>query len=84
MTQERPTYEQIIASIDELAIVSTTLKKENIRLKKQVVELQHNLNSIHNYADLGTGNLNDNERIALRNQIQSYIKRIDTLLEEST
>jgi hypothetical protein len=83
VTQERPTYEQIIASIDELAIVSTALKKENIRLKKQVVELQSHLSSIHNYADLGTGNLNDNERIALRNQIQSYIKRIDTLLEES-
>lgn len=84
MTQETTAYNKILASLEELESVCRDLKHENNTLKQRITELEASLKDATSSVLTGHASLmSDNDRIAVRNQIQTYIKRIDDILEES-
>lgn len=77
-------YNKILASLEELESVCRTLKLENSSLKSKISKLEEALNDAKSSPSAESASLmSDNDRIAVRNQIQTYIKRIDEILEES-
>lgn len=77
-------YNRILASLQELDSVCRDLKKENDALKSKISRLETSLNEAKSGSAVESSSLmSDNDRIAVRNQIQTYIKRIDEILEES-
>ena len=77
-------YNRILASLQELESVCRDLKKENDALKSKVSRLEASLDEAKSGPAVeSTSLMSDNDRIAVRNQIQTYIKRIDEILEES-
>lgn len=77
-------YNQILASLEELESVCRSLKQENASLRNKISKLEASLNETNVSSENGSSSLmSDNDRIAVRNQIQTYIKRIDDILEES-
>lgn len=69
-------------SLTELEKSLDRLRMENNSLNRKVTELESRLRDTGSSPSDGVSNLSDNDRIALRNQIQTYIKRIDQLLEK--
>jgi len=77
-------HHKILVSLEELEIACRDLKEENLALKNQVSKLEASLKAATtNSGNVSRDILSDNDRIAVRNQIQTYIKRIDDILEES-
>lgn len=84
MSQEMSPYNKILASLEELESMCRSLKQENAGLKSKISKLEASLNEAKATSGNGSSSLmSDNDRIAVRNQIQTYIKRIDEILEES-
>lgn len=84
MSQDMSPYNKILASLEELESVCRTLKLENSSLKSKISKLEEALNDAKSSPSAESASLmSDNDRIAVRNQIQTYIKRIDEILEES-
>ena len=83
-TDEVTYYDQIVQSLDELRSSCNKLKSENGDLRSKIEHLESQLaqKSISNPESTLDG-LTDNDRIALRNQLSTYIKRIDQILETS-
>ena len=77
-------YGQIVQSLDELRSACNKLKQENGVLRSKINDLESQLaqKSISN-SESSIAGLTDNDRIALRNQLTTYIKRIDQILETS-
>lgn len=79
---EKTYYEQIAQSLEELTIICNKLKHDNEALRAKVKHLESQLASTSNAkSDSTVDGLSDNDRIALRNQLSTYIKRIDQILE---
>jgi hypothetical protein len=73
-----------LASLEELKSVCRALKQENSDLKSKISKLEASLIDAKVENSVGAASfMSDNDRIAVRNQIQTYIKRIDDILEES-
>ena len=83
-TEEVTYYDQIVQSLDELRSLCNILKSENGVLRSKIDDLESIVaqKSISNPSSSIEG-LSDNDRIALRNQLSTYIKRIDQILETS-
>jgi len=83
-TEEVTYYDQIVQSLDELRSVCNKLKHENGALRSKIEDLESQLaqKSISKTESSLEG-ITDNDRIALRNQLSTYIKRIDQILETS-
>jgi len=76
-------HHKLFVSLEELELACRDLKDENLALKNQVSKLEASLKAVTtNSGDGSRDILSDNDRIAVRNQIQTYIKRIDDILEE--
>ncbi len=83
MSQQTSPYHKILASLQELESVCRDLKQENRALKKKISALEASFDETKSSVPTTTALMSDNDRIAVRNQIQTYIKRIDEILEES-
>jgi cell division protein FtsB len=85
VSQDNPAYNQILASLEELESVCRSLKQENAALKSKVSKLESSLVEAKSNTTIAVDAslMSDNDRIAVRNQIQTYIKRIDDILEET-
>ncbi len=83
-TEDRTYYDQIVQALDELRSLCNNLKIENGILESKVKNLESiKLQKTDSYPDSTLDGLTDNDRIALRNQLNTYIKRIDQILESS-
>lgn len=83
-TEDRTYYDQIVQALDELRSLCNNLKIENGILESKVKNLESiKLQKTDSYPDSTLDGLTDNDRIALRNQLNTYIKRIDQILETS-
>lgn len=83
-TEDRTYYDQIVQALDELRSLCNNLKIENGILESKVKNLESiKLQKTDSYPDSTLDSLTDNDRIALRNQLNTYIKRIDQILESS-
>ena len=83
-TEDRTYYDQIVQALDELRSLCNKLKIENGILESKVKNLESiKLQKTDSYPDSTLDGLTDNDRIALRNQLNTYIKRIDQILESS-
>lgn len=83
-TEDRTYYDQIVQALDELRSLCNNLKIDNGILESKVKNLESiKLQKTDSYPDSTLDGLTDNDRIALRNQLNTYIKRIDQILESS-
>jgi hypothetical protein len=69
------------SSLDELRFQCIKLKAENTELKNKVKSLQKQIDTDLTQKNTLNSDLSDVDKIALRNQISSYINRIDRILE---
>lgn len=83
-TEHTTYYDDIVRSLDELRSVCNKLKHENRKLRAEIEDMESRLvqQQQAQSGDVMDG-ISDNDRIALRNQLNTYIKRIDQLLEPS-
>lgn len=83
-TEETTYYEQITQSLDDLSTICNKLKQENSALREKIERLESQIAKTPNAKTVSNvDGLSDNDRIALRNQLSTYIKRIDQILETS-
>lgn len=72
-------HQEILDQLETLHSELGKLKKENVRLRAETETFKQKLDSSKNDA---LGQIDENDRIALKNQLGEYIHRIDQILEQ--
>ncbi|MCH8496155.1 MAG: hypothetical protein LAT57_11080 [Balneolales bacterium] len=73
-------YQEILATIEQLKEEYSRLENENVRLKNEVANLKKHASEKPDPSSLLV--LDDNKRMALRQQLLAYINRIDVILQK--
>lgn len=79
-SEKRSYFDEIQHVLDQLEGACSDLRAENQRLNARIQELESELKESRKGSGIESEHLSENDRIALRNQIGTYIKRIDNLL----
>lgn len=80
---KNPYYEEFLVLFNDLTEQIDTLIQENEKLRKEIrMQEPHLKMEAPPSSDMNPGNMSDNDRIALRQQLSEYIKRINDHLGE--
>ncbi len=77
---KRSYYDELQHALDQLEGACNELRADNLKLTNRIQELEAELKESRTGSGVSTDHLSEVDRIALRNQIGTYIKRIDNLL----
>lgn len=73
-------YQEILATIEQLKEEYSRLEIENVKLKEEVAGLKKQVSMQPDPSSLLV--FDENKRMALRQQLLAYIKRIDVILKK--